>query len=1188
MYINNFKRTVSAFFVTIIASTILFSCGQSKEDKLFHLLTSRQTGIDFANLIDETDSFNIMTEEFIFNGAGVGVGDFNNDGLPDLFFAGNEVNNRLYLNKGAMKFQDVTDISGVGAANKWSTGVAVVDINEDGWMDVYVAAAMKKDSLERANMLFVHQGLDENGIPVFKEMAAEYGIDDKGYSMSATFFDYNNDGLLDLYVLNNLLVTSLPGVFRDKITDGSAGNNDRLYRNNGDGTFTDVSLEAGIKIEGYGLGLAISDFNADGWPDIYVSNDYLSNDIMYLNNGDGTFTNRIEDFIRHQSHFSMGVDIADINNDGLQDIMTLDMLAESNFRMKTTISQNSYQKYVNNETWGYQYQYVRNMLHLNNGHGLPFSEIGFLAGVYQTDWSWSPLLVDMDNDGLRDLIVTNGYPRDITDKDFTNFRADMGSIATTKMLLDSIPVVKIPNYGFKNNGDLTFTNESQNWGLGIPSFSNGASYVDLDLDGDLDYVVNNINQEAFVFENQLNNRPSERHPHYLRVKLTGTSQNPSGIGAKIKLTLADGNIQFHEHYVGRGYMSSVEDIVHFGLGDKNQVESLEVLWPDQRLLIVENPSVDQVIEVNILEANLIDPETLVFPFAPAASSPQLEEISKGIGMVYRHQERDKIDFNLQRTLPHKLSQFGPGMAVGDINGDDREDLLIGGAAGYSRQAFLQSDDATFELNPSFTIDEKLPEDMGLLLFDYDNDGDLDLYVVSGSNEYAVGEEVYQDLLYKNDGKGNFTPDNSALPEMRVSGTVVRAADMDADGFLDLFVGGRSAQGQYPLPGESFLLRNTGNGFIDVTDELAPGLKNIGMVTDALWTDVDNDGLVDLMVVGEFMDIKIFMNTGKAFRQLENSGLENLTGWWNSITAGDFDGDGDTDYVVGNLGKNNFYGVSPSTPLTVYAKDFDNNQSIDPVLFAYFKDQTGELRPFPVHFWNDLYGQSTIFRKRFSNFKAYGRSGLEDIFEPAEVEGALQLEANHMESSYIENLGEGKFKVHQLPVQAQMAPVNGMVTTDVDGDGHLDVLLVGNDYGNEVFAGRYDASIGLWLKGNGNGGFEAKTASESGFVVPGDGKALVTMWAGNGFPIYIASQNRDSLRVFANMDRSLNSAAFFPEPQDSYMFMYDEKGRIGKQEFYYGSGFLSQSSRAVELPLGVKKLEVYDFMGNKRVLELGQF
>ncbi|MDO6440301.1 VCBS repeat-containing protein [Cyclobacterium sp. 1_MG-2023] len=1180
------KQLIKPLIFLLLLSS-LFACNKEKET-LFLKLAPESTGIDFANIIQETDSFNIITEEFIFNGAGVGVGDFNNDGLPDLFFSGNEVNNKLYLNEGSMKFRDVTDISGMAAADRWSTGVAVVDINEDGWMDIYVTSAIKKDSLERANMLFVNQGLDNNGIPIFKEMAASYGLNDMGYSMSATFFDYNNDGHLDLYVLNNILVTALPGVFRDKITDGSAGNNDRLYRNNGDGTFTDVTLEAGIKLEGYGLGLAISDFNADGWSDIYISNDYLSNDILYLNNGDGTFTNQIEEYIRHQSHFSMGVDIADINNDGLQDIVTLDMLAESNFRMKTTISQNTYQKYINNEKWGYQYQYIRNMLHLNNGHGLPFSEIGFMAGIHQTDWSWSPLLVDVDNDGHRDLLVTNGYPRDITDKDFTNFRNDMGNTASTEKLLNAIPVVKIPNYGFKNNGDLTFSGESENWGLDIPSFSNGAAYVDLDQDGDLDYVVNNINQEAFIFENQLNNRPSEKTPHYLRVKLTGTAQNPSGIGAKIKLTFADGSILYNEQYIGRGYMSSVEDLVHFGLGDKDQIASLEVLWPDQRLETIENPAVNQVITVDIRQAKAIDPKALAFPFAASKKNPILEEISQQSGPLYKHQERDKIDFNLQRTLPHKLSQFGPGMAVGDINGNGQEDLIIGGAAGYNRKAFLQSDATYFELKPSFNPEENLAEDMGLSLFDMDNDGDLDLYVVSGSNEYAVGEAVYQDMLYINDGEGNFKLLENALPEMHVSGTVVRAADMDADGFLDLFVGGRSAQGQYPLPGECFLLKNTGNGFIDVTDDLAPGLKDIGMVTDALWTDIDNDGLIDLMVVGEFMNIEVFKHTGNSLQKIEGSGLENHTGWWNSIIAGDFDRDGDTDYVVGNLGKNNFYGVSPSKPLTLYAKDFDKNQSIDPVLFAYFKDQKGTFKPFPVHFWNDLYGQSPIFRKRFSNFKDYGNSGLDEVFEPEELEDAIKLEANWMESSYIENLKGGKFRVQELPIQAQIAPINGMVPTDVDRDGNLDILLVGNNYGNEVFAGRYDASVGLWLKGSGSGQFEVKSAVESGFIVPRDAKALVKITRESGVPLYVSSQNRDSLRVFTHHDTSLNWPVFAPAPQDSYMFMYSEKGLVGKHEFYYGSGFLSQSSRKVALPEEVNRLEVFDFKGNKRIIDREYF
>jgi hypothetical protein len=1173
----NWKAGLTLFM--IVASCFFLASCRHSNSKLFRLLPSSQTGIGYGNYISESDTFNIMTEEFIYNGAGIAVGDFNNDGMPDLFFAGNEVENRLYLNQGGLQFLDVTDISGVGAPNKWSTGVAVVDINQDGLLDIYVCSAMKKDSLDRANMLFVNLGIGEDGIPRFEDQAAKYGIDEMGYSMNALFFDYDNDGDLDLYVLNNLLVNYLPGVYRQKVTDGSAGNNDQLYRNNGNGTFSNVSQESGIKIEGYGLGVAVADFNFDGWPDIYVSNDYLSNDILYINNQDGTFSNRISDYIRHQSYFSMGVDVGDINNDGLFDLVTLDMLAATNFRMKTTIGRNSYQTYIQNEFWGFEFQYVRNMLHLNNGPQVPFSEIGQLAGIYQTDWSWSPLLVDVDNDGYRDLLVSNGYPRDVTDKDFTNFRADMGSIATTKMLLDSIPVVKIPNYGFQNNGNLTFSDKSSEWGLAIPSFSNGAVFVDLDMDGDLDYVVSNINQEAFVFENTLN--PLTRtDSHFLRIKLNGSDRNPQGLGAKVAVKTVDGGIQYHEHYLSRGYMSSVEGIIHVGLGCQREVALVQVFWQEGMYQEIEYPEVNSVLEMSIRDAMEMPMSQLDFPFNPKPADQRLFPVTDSVGLTFQHRERDYVDFNLQRTLPHKLSQYGPSLAVGDVNGDGREDLLVGGSAGYPPTLFIQEKWGQFSEQVGFLASDSLPEDTGMLFFDFDNDGDLDLYLASGSVEYATAHHAYRDRLYQNDGLGNFTLLEGFLPAYAVSSTCVRAADFNGDGSLDLFVGGRSGQGQYPQPGTNLLLKNTGTAFEDVTDLLAPGLRHIGMVNDALWTDVNGDGLVDLMVIGEFMQITLYLNIGGQFKKAENNGLDSLVGWWTSIAAGDFDNDGDIDYVIGNWGLNNFYGVSRDRPLTLYAKDFDQNQSIDPVLFSYFRNLNGEYQSFPVHFWDDLYGQSPLFRRRFQNYKDYASAGLDDVFESGSLDDATVLVANTFESVYLENNGEGSFEWKALPKLAQIAPLYGMQVDDIDGDGFLDVLLIGNDHGNEVFSGKLDALTGLWLRGDGMGGFEVKGSSESGFLVPGDGKALVKLWRNSSGAIYVASENRGALRAFS-VKHTKGALQFNPNQGDQYGLVEMRDGTQRRIEFYHGAGFMSQSSRSVVLPKGTKRLRVFGYNGDER-------
>jgi len=1156
---------------------LITACSQEKT--LFELRSSDDTGIDFNNQIIESDSFNILTDEYIFNGGGLVVADFDQNGLPDLFFAGNQVANKLYLNRGEFEFEDISSTAGIEAADQWCTGSVAVDINGDGWMDIYVASAMKKGPGERNNLLFVNQGKNAEGVVTFKEMASEYGIADSGNSMGAAFIDYDLDGDLDLYVLNNEQSISIPSNYREKIVDGSAISNDKFYRNNGDGTFTDVTIEAGIMIEGFGLGLLVSDLNNDGWPDIHVSNDYVTNDILYINNQDGTFSNKSSELLRHQSLFSMGSDISDFNNDGMPDLFTIDMLGEDNYRKKTTIGRNSYQTYTSNEQWGYEYQHVRNMLHLNNGSGVPFSEIGMMAGVYQTDWSWAPLFGDVDNDGQRDLLITNGFPRDITDKDFGNYRADMGSIATVRQLLDSIPIVKISNYAYQNRGDLSFQDVSKSWGLDKPSFSNGAALVDLDLDGDLDYVVNNINDPAFVFENKLNQEPEK--PNFLRIKLKGTSQNPQGLGAKVIVQMADQKILFQEQQVVRGYMSSIEEILHFGLGGTKEVEQIEVLWPDGKISLLSKIPANQVHEIAYADAKLGKSPLALMDFG--FNSPVFKEISDSLGLVYLHAEEDKIDYNIQRIIPHKLSQYGPSLAVGDVNGDGREDLVVGSSAQTTPQLFTQNDQGKFRQSELLPGENSSFEEMGILLFDLDLDGDLDLYLVGGSSEFPLNSPEYMDRIYLNDGKGNFSLDLD-FKSANASGSTVRGADFDGDGFLDLFVGGRTPITKYPMPESSFLLRNINGKLQDISDQIAPGLKNVGMVTDAIWSDIDSDGKVDLIVVGELMAITVFKNDGNKFTKLEKTGLENHFGWWNSITAGDFDQDGDTDFVVGNLGANNSYHANSERPVKVYAKDFDNNGSIDPVTFVYFKDREGNYNSHPYHFWDDLYGQSPLFRRKFDRYKTYAKSTETTFFTEEEKKDAVILTGNYDRSAYVENLGNGQFKISELPRIAQIGPVNGMVTDDVNGDGILDVVLVGNDYGNEVFVGRYDAHIGLVLLGDGKGGFVPMSAFKSGFSVTGDAKALVKLSGMDGNFVFIASQNQGSLKAFGKSSPSKHQT-ITPSQEVMAVMLELENGKKQRIETSFGSGFLSLPSRKIILPKGVKRIQLIDYKGQAKDFDL---
>ncbi|HXB30972.1 MAG TPA: VCBS repeat-containing protein [Puia sp.] len=1102
------KKSYKAWLQVLGLSVLLLDSCKDDESKLFTKLTSGRTGINFRNILRENEQANVLQYTYFYNGGGVAIGDINNDGLPDILFTGNMVPNRLFLNKGNFVFEDITEKSGIARYQGWCTGATMADVNGDGKLDIYICRSGDINPEKRKNLLFIN-----NGDLTFTEEAEKYGLADEGYSTQAAFFDYDKDGDLDMILINHSLKQYATGAYENSSlrNEKNTAFGTKLYRND-NGHFTDVSEQAGIRsnVLNFGLGLSISDLNNDGWPDIYTTNDFNEPDHLFINNGNGTFSDKTDECLDQLSFYSMGSDCADINNDGLTDLITMDMLDEDNHSQKMHSGAENFNKFQMLFKKGFYYQYSRNMLHTNNGDGT-FSEIAQLAGVSNTSWSWAPLFCDFDNDGNKDLFISNGYEKDFTNMDFIKYRVaeevktKHGEAGPSTMeMLEKMPALKMSNFIYRNNGNNSFTKKTAEWGFSQTGVASGAAFADLDNDGAMDLVVNNVNGDAGIYRNNAHTLVSENH--YLKIKLNGRYGNSFGIGAKVKLYCGS-DTYYQEQFPVRGFQSSVDPVLNFGIGIHALIDSVIVVWPDDRMQKIRRVKPDQSL--------ILDWQNAIHFWKYDSLSTGRKYFTADQGPDFTHIENEFNDFSVQSLMPNFLSRQGPCIAAEDINGDGRKDLFIGGAKGQPGRIFIQEINGDFAAKSEPAIEkDSASEDVSAAFFDANGDGFPDLYIASGGYEFKDGDSALQDRIYFNDGKGNFKKNLQSLPQLRFSKSCVKFADINGDGAPDIFLGGRVVSGKYPLSPGSRILINDGKGnFRDATAEICPALLQLGMVTDALWIDLNGDHQMDLIVVGEWMPIKVFINNrGK----LEDKSSDFIkfpsSGWWNCIIAEDFDGDGDLDLVIGNMGLNTQFKASEKEPLSLYYKDFENKGTMDPILCYYINGIS-----YPAASRDDLTDQLPTLKKKFLEYNSYADATIHDIFSEDQLKGSGLLKAEMMQTIYLENRGKQGFVLKQLPLQVQYAPVYAISVVDANHDGKKDLVLSGNNSWTRIKFGRYRANHGELLINDGKGNFTYVPQAKCGLNIRDDirssqiilcGKKIKALFGANNDRIITYTLNKN--------------------------------------------------------------------------------